>query len=48
MGILERAEMLTKGATPSQVQEIASSLKRLIGEKEMGTLFKVLVATNEV
>jgi NADH dehydrogenase [ubiquinone] 1 alpha subcomplex assembly factor 7 len=48
MGILDRAEMLADGATSAQVEDIGSALKRLIGEKEMGNLFKVLVATNEI
>ncbi len=48
MGILDRAKMLADGATPDQVENIGSALKRLIGEKEMGTLFKVLIATNKI
>ena len=48
MGILDRAEILADGATSAQVKGIGSALKRLIGEKEMGNLFKVLVATNEI
>jgi SAM-dependent MidA family methyltransferase len=48
MGILERAKMLSDGATAAQIEDIRSGLKRLIGEKEMGNLFKVLIATNEI
>jgi len=47
MGIQARADMLLADATPSQAKEIKSGLNRLIGEDEMGTLYKVLVATNK-
>ena len=47
LGIDKRAEILSNDATPEQAEEINSALNRLIGEDEMGTLFKVLVINNE-
>ena len=38
-----RAEMLMKKANASQKESIASALKRLTDEDEMGSLFKVLM-----
>lgn len=45
LGIRERAAMLRARATPVQAADIDSAVQRLIGEKEMGTLFKVLALT---
>jgi NADH dehydrogenase [ubiquinone] 1 alpha subcomplex assembly factor 7 len=42
LGIVARAAMLTKRATPPQAKAIDAACKRLIGDSEMGTLFKVL------
>jgi SAM-dependent MidA family methyltransferase len=47
LGIEQRAEILSAEATPEQVEEIKSALNLLIGEDEMGNLFKVLVVNNE-
>lgn len=41
LGIGQRAAALAR-ATPARTQEIAAALDRLAGEKQMGTLFKVL------
>jgi len=45
LGIKERAEDLTERATPAQREEILSGMQRLIDEKQMGVLFKVLALT---
>ena len=45
LGIHERAAMLRQRATPEQAADIDSAVRRLIGETEMGTLFKVLAIT---
>jgi NADH dehydrogenase [ubiquinone] 1 alpha subcomplex assembly factor 7 len=47
LGIVERAEMLRRNATPDQAEQVDSALARLIGddEGEMGGLFKVLAVT---
>lgn len=47
LGIFERAEMLKRGASPEQAEQIDSALARLAGdgESEMGALFKVLAVT---
>ncbi len=42
LGILARAERLAATANAAQAQVIASALDRLLGEAEMGTLFKAL------
>ena len=47
MGILERAELLSKKMSFSQKSDIYFRIKRLIDKKQMGTLFKVLFATNK-
>ena len=47
MGILERAEMISKYMPFSKKSDIYFRLKRLIDKKQMGTLFKVLFATNK-
>lgn len=45
LGIRERAAMLRRRATPEQTADIDRAVQRLIGETEMGTLFKVLALT---
>ena len=47
MGILERAELLSKKMSFSEKSDIYFRIKRLIDENQMGTLFKVLFATNK-
>jgi len=47
MGILERAEIISKNMPFSKKSDIYFRLKRLIDKKQMGTLFKVLFATNK-
>lgn len=47
LGIEMRAEKLSTSATPQQKQDIASAIKRLIDDKEMGTLFKVIAVQNK-
>ena len=47
MGILERAETISKNMSFSKKSDIYFRLKRLIDKKQMGTLFKVLFATNK-
>ena len=47
MGILERAEIISKNMPFSKKSDTYLRLKRLIDKKQMGTLFKVLFATNK-
>ena len=47
LGILERAEIISKNMPFSKKSDIYFRLKRLIDKKQMGTLFKVLFATNK-
>ena len=47
MGIIERAEIISKNVPFSKKTDIYFRLKRLIDDKEMGSLFKVLFATNK-
>ena len=47
MGILERAEIISKNMPFSRKSDIYFRLQRLIDKKQMGTLFKVLFATNK-
>ncbi len=42
LGIVARAAMLARRATPAQARDIDAACRRLIGDSEMGTLFKVL------
>lgn len=42
LGIAMRADRLSQSATAKQTADIRSGVQRLIGEDEMGTLFKVL------
>jgi len=46
MGILERAEIISKNLTFSKKADIYYRLKKLIDKKEMGEIFKVLFASN--
>jgi NADH dehydrogenase [ubiquinone] 1 alpha subcomplex assembly factor 7 len=43
MGILKRAEIISKKETFSKKADIFYRLKRLIDENEMGNLFKVML-----
>ena len=47
MGILQRAEIISKNVPFSKKSDIYLRLRKLINEKEMGTLFKVLFATQK-
>jgi len=47
MGILERAEIISKNMPFSKKSDIYYRVKRLIDPKQMGKLFKVLFATNK-
>ena len=47
MGILQRAEMLSKNLPFTKKSNIYFRLRRLIDKQQMGTLFKVLFATNK-
>ena len=47
MGILERAEIISKNISFSKKSDIYYRIKRLIDPSQMGTLFKVLFATNK-
>jgi NADH dehydrogenase [ubiquinone] 1 alpha subcomplex assembly factor 7 len=42
LGIVARAAMLARRATAAQARDIEAACRRLIGDSEMGTLFKVL------
>ena len=46
LGILERAEMLSKNMSFSQKADIFYRIKRLIDENQMGNLFKVMFIKN--
>ena len=46
LGILERAEMLSKNMSFSQKADFFYRIKRLIDENQMGHLFKVMFITN--
>jgi SAM-dependent MidA family methyltransferase len=45
LGIETRARILARGKTPREAGEVLGAMKRLIGPKEMGELFKVLAVT---
>jgi len=47
MGILERAEIISKNMPFSKKTDVYYRLKRLIDSNQMGKLFKVLFATNK-
>ncbi len=47
MGILERAEIISKNLSFSKKADIYFRLKRLIDDKQMGKLFKVFFATKK-
>ncbi len=46
LGILGRADQLTRSATAEQAEEIRQALRRLIGPEEMGTLYKALAVAH--
>jgi|TARA_X000001036_G_C20649312_1_gene794312 NADH dehydrogenase [ubiquinone] 1 alpha subcomplex assembly factor 7 len=46
LGIMERAEIVSKNMKFSKKVDIYSRIKRLIDEKQMGHLFKVMLITN--
>ena len=46
LGILDRAEMLSKNMPFSKKADIYFRIKRLIDESQMGRLFKVMFITN--
>ena len=46
MGILKRAEIISKKETFSKKADIFYRLKRLIHDSEMGNLFKVMLIKN--
>ena len=46
MGIKERAEIMSRNLPFSKKANIFYRLKRLIGEKQMGDLFKVMLIKN--
>jgi len=48
MGILKRAEIISKNVSFSKKADIYFRLKRLIDKNEMGLLFKVLFATKKI
>jgi SAM-dependent MidA family methyltransferase len=45
LGIETRAKVLARGKTPREAGEVLGAMKRLIGPKEMGDMFKVLAVT---
>ena len=47
LGILERAEILSNNASFSKKADMYFRLRRLIDDKQMGNLFKVLFVTNK-
>lgn len=47
LGIEARAAQLRGGATPRAAGEVLEALKRLIGQAEMGTLFKVMALSHK-
>ena len=47
LGILERAEIISKNLPFSKKADIYFRLKRLIDKNEMGELFKVMLITNK-
>ena len=46
LGIMERAEIISKNMQFSEKTDIYFRIQRLIDEKQMGKLFKVLFITN--
>lgn len=46
LGIIERTEMLARGAAPEPAAIIRSATRRLTAPDQMGDLFKVMVATH--
>tara|TARA_A100001015_G_scaffold314508_1_gene424107 strand:+ start:185 stop:1231 length:1047 start_codon:yes stop_codon:yes gene_type:complete len=48
MGIKERAEIISKNVSFLKKTDIYQRLQKLIGEKQMGTLFKVMLIKNKI
>jgi len=46
LGIIERAEILCKNMSFKEKSDMYYRLERLLSDKKMGNLFKVLFATN--
>ena len=46
LGIEARKKMLMKNANDNQKKELESAIERLIGEEEMGNLFKVMTLSH--
>jgi NADH dehydrogenase [ubiquinone] 1 alpha subcomplex assembly factor 7 len=46
MGILQRAEIISENITFSKKADLFYRVRRLIDEKQMGKLFKVLLIKN--
>ena len=47
MGILRRAEIISKNLSFLKKSDVYFRLRKLINEKEMGSLFKVMFATQK-
>ena len=47
MGILQRAEIISKNITFSKKADLFYRVRRLIDEKQMGELFKVMLVKNK-
>ena len=47
MGIFERAEVISKSLSFSKKSDLYFRLQRLVDDKQMGKLFKVMFATNK-
>ena len=47
MGIMQRAEMIVKNLKFSKKADIYYRVKRLVDEKQMGTIFKVMLVKNQ-
>ena len=47
LGILKRAEILSKNMTFNKKADMYFRIKRLINDKQMGNLFKVIFVTNK-
>ncbi len=47
LGILQRAEIITKNISFSKKADIYFRIKRLIGDNQMGNLFKIMFITNK-
>ena len=47
MGILQRAEIISKNISFSKKADLFYRIRRLIDEKQMGELFKVMLVKNK-